>query len=82
MSKSLSICITYNMHVIDDDIIREYFDGYDGSGFDLMTGLRDAFFIIDDFDDEYVKSVRKTVRNLRRRKGVSGVSVNISDDEE
>lgn len=82
MAKYLAISITYDPDKFDRDQMAGQFDGYDGGGYCFVNGLRDVFFNDEDVSKEHVSAVRKQARNLRRRKGVEGVSVVVLDDEE
>ena len=82
MSKYLAISVTYNPDKIDQSEIANSFNGHDGGGYCFVDGLRDEFFNQADVSKSNVKAARSLRRNLRRRKGVVGVSVVILDDEE
>jgi hypothetical protein len=83
MAKYISVQVNYDPDKIDSDIVRNSFDGHDGGGYCFIDGMRDEFFIIEGYVAKtYLPSLKRDVRNMRRRKGVNGVSWDIVDDSD
>lgn len=77
----ITIGITYDPTMVDQEVMRAQFNGHDGGGYCFLDGMRDEFFI-DEVTEEQLIDIRNTCRNLRRRKGVESASVSVDKDEE
>lgn len=78
---SISIGITYDPNTHDRDEISEMFDGHDGGGYCFVDRMCDEFFMLDVTKAE-LSEIRKTLRNLRRRKGIACAGVSVVDEGE
>lgn len=77
--KTISIRVTYNSEEITQSIIP-YFPNHDGGGTDMKTGLRDEFFFIKYISADQLTYFKQVARNLRRRKGVKEVTIDLDDE--
>lgn len=83
MAKYISVQVNYDPMKVDRDIVANSFDGHDGGGYCFIDRTRDEFFIIEGYVEKtYLPSLKRDVRNMRRRKGVNGVSWEIVDPDE